>query len=1513
MSERPAAPVPTLVGYDILAELHRDRLGVVYRARWLLQRREVALRLVDERACGGQRDLTPILRLAQKATSISHPQLLTLLEAGENEGQLYLVSDLPEGPSVRQRLGGVPMPPDEAVKVLLGVARAVQHLHERNVLHLGLNAACIFVEAGGAPLVGDLGLTGLLHLRPSFPADPASASPEQLTGNKADVRTDVYGLGCLLHECLTGQPPFAASSDEETARLVRAGRSLSPRVANPSCPQALEQIVRKAASVRPDRRHANVLALIEDLERFQRGEVRPVAGPFARALDAVRLRPVLASLVGALVLGLTCFVVFSSLFARQSAILQAQAEELRNQAEKAASQAESARDESARVREREAEKVRIAESNLIRARGELAQQRKNAIEESKLRQRTEQQYREQAQLRARAEAQARDADEARRAAVAARDAVVDQVVRLHVGQGRALQDAGDLSGALVPFTRAWAVARRDKRPEDAHRLRLAGLLAACPRPMCLLTYKKGDLEGVHLAPDGKRLLVVGADGVVTVRSAETGKLVGKRIVHGAAVAHATLDPDGKHLLTADNAGRVRMWNVEDGTAVFDPIALDAPALHLGFSGDGQRIVTVHALPGEEGPAAEVQVRDARKGEAIGEAFTSQVAPRPPALSRDGKRLLVCCTDRSVRMYDVESGKLIGPALEQGSDVVLARFSPDGKQILTAGGDGSARVWSVATGKLVHSAPKDDLSTQPGLFDESGQLMLVVSREGNVHVRDLTTGKRAGPDLRLDSPLRQARISPDGRHVALAGIGGVVRIFDTSNGLPALPPLFHSRPLEHLALAPDGSRLLTFDGLVVRVWDLTAGEPLGLASPPVGENVTRSPDGTREARVEGTAVLVHDSRSGKAVGPPLAHKGEVYRVVFAPQGDLLLTVANPEEKATTPTWDVRVWDARTGKPLGEPMEHLREVQQARFVAGTAQVLTVALDKRVRLWEARSGKRVGKPMEHAEEIVLADLSPDGKHVVSSDATGLTRAWDATTGDRAGEAMPHARRLRFLAFAADGRSLATCCEDGSARIWVLGTGRRLGEVEHAGAVTHASFAPDGKVLLTASADGTARAWNVADARPRTPPLPHPGPVHLTAFSADGRWLLTGSGASARIWDADNGDPIGGPQVHTFGPATLTFVALSKANDLTTEVGPGTRWTRSLEGAARTVADDADLSLVLSSREASSFVSLAPASPGDLERAWDRLLVRFEADFTPPRQRLLAWSRRGAAECEARGLWAGALRHLDGLLADRVEPALYARRGKARTELGLYEGALADYARALESEAGPWDWWAGRAAAAAALRRWDRAAEDYVQATKRESRRADLWQQLAGVEAERGKWKESAEAATKAIRFGANDPATWYELALAQLAAGDLKGYRLTCARLAKKASRADPALQRALADVCGLAPEAVKDLTSILEQAEKSARSAPEESRAQVRLAALLLRKGEPGRAVALLEKWASGEQAREGDSWLLAVALERAGQKDRAKEAVAKARARKPGATWQERQAAALWKREAEGTR
>jgi tetratricopeptide (TPR) repeat protein len=355
--------------------------------------------------------------------------------------------------------------------------------------------------------------------------------------------------------------------------------------------------------------------------------------------------------------------------------------------------------------------------------------------------------------------------------------------------------------------------------------------------------------------------------------------------------------------------------------------------------------------------------------------------------------------------------------------------------------------------------------------------------------------------------------------------------------------------------------------------------------------------------------------------------------------------------------------------------------------------------------------------------------------------------------------------------------------------------------------------------------------------------------------------------------------------------------------------------------VQDLVRLAEVLAGRRVEGGAGLVPLDAGELSAAWRDLRSRYAKDFTASAERGRAWERRGAAECEGRKLWAGAVRHLGRLLVQTgetpVPPAgnLYARRARAHGELRQWEGALADYTKALDGDSRRPDLWAGRGEAAARLGRWDQAAADYAKAVELRGNDAELWLRKAGAEAERGKWDRAAADLAKAVRLGRNDADVVYQQAVALLAGGDQAGYRRACARLVQRfGGSTDDAVGRAVARACTLSPDAVPDLKPLLGQAERAAAANPRSAADLRRLAALLYRAGQFDPALKKIQETLAlrGPDRDPCDLLLLAMLHQRLGHGAEARKALDDASREKPKeAAWQQRTEYDVLRREAEG--
>jgi eukaryotic-like serine/threonine-protein kinase len=704
------------------------------------------------------------------------------------------------------------------------------------------------------------------------------------------------------------------------------------------------------------------------------------------------------------------------------------------------------------------------------------------------------------------EARRKTRDEARARAEAQRFAA-----GLLLERGLGLCQQGQSAGGLLWLTRGLDVV-----PDEADDLResLCTLLGGWSTRLCpcrLVIDHPGTVKAADLSADG-RLVATACGDTAQVWDAGTGRPIGLPLRHTARIHAAALSPDGRLLLTGGDDRVARLWETATGRPVGPPLDHAGQVEHVAFSPDGKV-----ALTGAKDGTA--RLWDTATGTALGQPLSHTDIVRVIAFSPDGQLAATGSNDATARLWDVPSGRPHGEPLRHEGAVRGLTFGPDGRQLLTGSNDKTARLWDVATGQPLfvfrHS------KAVPGVaFRPDGLAVATGSEDQTVREWDARTGQPLAPPLlHEEDEVGRVAYSPDGRLLLTGQWKHQVRLWQAGTDRPAFAPLRQRGDLTRVALSRDGSTVLTAgDDHTARLW-----------------------------RVPRPLLPVQFPR----------HPEPVLVAAFSPDGTALLVAGGKQ------AW---VYRAATGQPTAGPLDHAATVLAGAFSPDGRTVLTGDYDGSAWLWDATTGRRLAGPFRHPDPVWAVAFRPDGKafatgsgHSVERDGhmvgVGEGRVWDLASGEVIQAAPRHARDIIAVAFTPDGRTLVTASKDKTARFWDAATGAPIGEVmRHDGWVNALALTADGRAVLTGSDDRTGRLWSVPDGSPLTTPLRHTRPVKAVAISPDGRLLLTTSeDATAQLWEARRGQPAGEPlrapapiQAASFSPTGRALVTGDRGGGL-------------------------------------------------------------------------------------------------------------------------------------------------------------------------------------------------------------------------------------------------------------------------------------------------------------------------------------------------------------------------------
>jgi WD40 repeat protein len=1005
-----SGPMPRRFGdYELLEKIARGGMGIVYRARQVSLNRVVALKMIVP---GGRppEEIERFLHTEAKAiASLDHPHIVPVYEVGRCEGSAFYTMKLLGGGSLASV---VPSGAGRAAAVLATIARAVHHAHQRGILHRDLKPSNILIDADGQPHVADFGLakrvegdsattrSGEITGTPSYMApEQASAAPVLTTA------VDVWGLGAILYELLTGRPPFRAGTPLDTILQVRGQDPPRPRSLNPTADRDLETICLKCLHKDPARRYGSAEALSDDLERWRRGEpiaARPVTA-WERLVKGAKRRPDVSALLG-VAAGLLLAVVGVLAWGWQQAADKANAEiDARNAAEgKAAAEKQRAAEAGRRERSVKAHLALEKGSNRLE-RGEVGPGLLWLVRGLEV---------------------APDDEWGLKDAL--RRVLGGWMASVPVLQTVFEHDATVTAVAFSPCGKSVAIGQENGI------VRVRDVSTGRPVGQPMRHQKK--INALAFSPDGTILVTGSEDFTAGLWRAATGERLAELPPYGSPVWTVAVSPDGKTVFTGGGAGTGRFWDVSSGKLtgkLADKTVGDIQAAALLPAGD-----TFLTAGGEGVRLWEVGTGQLLKT-LLPESYTAL------ALAPDGKTFVAAGgggQDRvTVRRYETATGKPLKETatalpLEDAfpptkSRVVALAFSPDGQSLLAASADGTVRLWDGRTGAPLGLPWLTRSPLRAAAFSPDGKTVLL----GGDHCRLWEVARQDKPE-RLAGPVRLLAASPDRQTLLGTDDEGQIRLWKLATGEPfgeALGPEDKAYHHYTAVFSPDGKILAMARHLAHRIglWDTATGKPLGalkyLNDPVTGESL--------EDR-------------------PLDRPGPVNALAFSPDGKVLL--------AGYGNWAIGnmhcLWDVASRKVVGPAVKHRFSVWVALFSPDGK-----TFDTGDQRWDTATGKPVSGPL-NARDAFLEVRSPDGKMLLTAGRDGTARLWDAATGKPLGEPMRHEHGISAMAFSRDGRTIATGNHDGMVQVWDVVTGKPLGgSLRCASWPLFVEFTPDGGLL--------------------------------------------------------------------------------------------------------------------------------------------------------------------------------------------------------------------------------------------------------------------------------------------------------------------------------------------------------------------------------------------------------------------------------------------------------------------
>jgi WD40 repeat protein/serine/threonine protein kinase len=1022
--------------YKLLQQIGEGGCGVVYMAEQEEPvRRRVALKVIKP----GMDTKQIVARFEAERQALAlmeHPNIAKVFDAGETEtGRPYFVMELVRGVKITEFCDEAKLTTRERLNLFIEVCQGIQHAHQKGVIHRDIKPSNILVTVNdGVPLpkVIDFGIAKataggltdktLFTAFEQFMGTPAYMSPEQavMTSLDIDTRSDIYSLGVLLYELLTGKTPFdatellkagldelrrtirekeparpstrvsALSGEELTTTAKRRGLE-APKLINQLLGD-LDWIVMKCLEKDRARRYETANGLARDIERHLSNEpvvARPPSTAY-RVQKFVRRNKVIATAAAVVTVALVMGVLISTWQA-------VRATRESNRAERGE-----------RLAKREGERARVAAETLRQS-----------------------------------------------LYVADVDLAFEAWNSGNAGRAREFLDR-----------------QRPKNGQADLRTFEWRYLYGITRPKELLTIqgRSGGVWGTAISPNGRILATGGSDGAAQLWDLQSGReLAFLRTDGGPAVYSLTFSPDGRTLVMPNFTTNVYVWDVE--TQKLKRLLqghTNSPVVSVAFSPDGKSIASVAGWPYDTDKPGEILVWDAASLQKRAQLVGHRSSVAFVGFSPDSSILAAPMGDGTILLWNIHSGQIVKTLGSHRGLVFSLAFSGDGRRIASGGIDGTVRLWDVDKAQMIALLGVHALPVYSVAFSPDGRRVASASLDYTARLWDVQDGRELSIFKGHSGRVFSVSFSPDGTELVTGSIDGTAKVWRVPPGAESAVFARHTGYEAGVDFSPDGRWLIREAAGGVTLWN--SGTLVKVATLPTSGSGF-SPDGRllvcfHESKFELWNLVGTQPERIRQIRTRIDLEGTSPR--FSPDGRWMAALSRRNRLTL---WRTDEWTEAT--TIAEGPSPDSDIDKFCFSPDGNLLATSYRSGAIRLWNAKDWSKEALLTSSKQDLHCLAFSPDSRWLASGSGDTAIRLWAVATGE-----VQHLRgaagSIWCLAFTHDGKTLAAGSHDGEVRFWNVPTRREVMTLKaHDTLLCSLAFSPDDRILATVCYDQTMRLW--------------------------------------------------------------------------------------------------------------------------------------------------------------------------------------------------------------------------------------------------------------------------------------------------------------------------------------------------------------------------------------------------------------------------------------------------------